>query len=301
MHGNLPESFAAGGGECYHAPMRDYTDQLTDHKKKGISDFEFFNCGMEQCVPGHSYGPKRRDYHFIHFVVGGQGTLEIRGRTYPVHADQLFVVPAEEVSFYQASGTDPWRYCWVGFLGIESAWLLDTLMRCGPLRYVLDCPRASWYEERIVEILDLPGRGVSRHLRANGALYSLIGTLLEELGADDPKDYGVSIPHQARQYMELHYHDSIQIAEVASAVGVHASYLASAFREEYGMAPKKYLAGLKARKAQELLLQTDLPIYIVASSVGFADPLAFSKFFHRTTGMSPTEFRLRGGRTDEHD
>ena len=69
--------------------MREYTDKLTDRTKKSISDFVFYNCGIEQCKPGQFYGPKRRDYHFIHFVVRGEGTLEIQNRTYPIRQNQL--------------------------------------------------------------------------------------------------------------------------------------------------------------------------------------------------------------------
>ena len=63
-------------------------------------------------------------------------------------------------------------------------------------------------------------------------LYNLIGTLLEELGAKDPADLDCSIPYQARQYMDLHYHDILQIADVAAAVGVHVNYLANTFQEQ---------------------------------------------------------------------
>ena len=273
--------------------MREYTDKLTDRTKKSISDFVFYNCGIEQCKGGQFYGPKRRDYHFIHFVVKGEGTLDIQGQIYPVQKDQLFIVPAGEVSTYRANETNPWKYCWIGFLGIQSFQFLNTLMQCGTKRFVLNCRDAAYYEEQIASILDLSGKRVSTHLRSNGVMYNLIGTLLEELGADDPMGLDFSIPYQARQYMELHYHDNLQIADVAAAVGVHVNYLANIFQEHYHMTPKQYLIKLKLDKAKELLLRTDHPIYVVANSVGFSDPLAFSKFVRRMTGISPSEYRAK--------
>ena len=91
--------------------------------------------------------------------------------------------------------------------------------------------------------------------------------------------------------MDLHYHDNLQITDVAAAVGVHANYLANTFQEQYHVTPKQYLTKLKLDKAKELLLLTKHPVYIIANSVGFSDPLAFSKFFRRMTGISPTEYR----------
>ncbi len=280
--------------------MREYTDKLTDLTKKSISDFVFYNCGVEQCAPNQFYGPKRRDYHFIHFVVKGEGVLEIQGAAYPVHCNQFFIVPAGEVSTYRASGSAPWRYCWIGFLGIQSTQFLNTLMQCGPQRFVLNCQDATFYQTRIENILRIAGKGLSTHLRSNGMMYDLIGTLLDELGADDPAEFGLSIPFQARQYMELHYHDSLRISDVAAAVGVHANYLSNVFQEQYHMSPKQYLDRLKLQKAQELLLHTEHPIYIVANSVGFTDPLGFSKFFRRMTGISPTDYRAQRREINEN-
>lgn len=273
--------------------MREYTDNLTDHTKKSISDFVFYNCGIEQCKSGQFYGPKRRDYHFIHFVVSGEGTLEIQGKKLPVRQNQLFIVPAGEVSTYRASERNPWKYCWIGFLGIQSGQFLSTLMHCGQKGFVLDCGDAAFYEKQIEALLNISGKRVSTLLRSNGMMYGIIGMLLEELEADDPKDWDLSIPYQARQYMELHYHDNLLISDVADAVGVHANYLSNLFQAQYHMSPKQYLSNLKIKKARELLLYTDHPIYIVANSVGFSDPLAFSKFFRRMTGVSPSDYRMK--------
>ena len=129
-------------------------------------------------------------------------------------------------------------------------------------------------------------------------MYNLIGTLLEELGADDPEDLDISIPYQAKQYMEMHYHNSLQIADVAEAVGVHANYLANIFQEKYHVTPKQYLSNLRIKKACKLLLDTDHPVYIIANSVGFTDQLAFSKFFRKTIGIPPSDYRMQRRNTD---
>ncbi len=273
--------------------MREYTDKITDKSKKSISDFVFYNCGIEQCKAGQLYGPKRREYHFIHFVVKGEGTLKIRDTIYDIHQNQLFIVPANEISTYSASNKNPWKYCWIGFLGIQSNQFLNSLMQSSTKRFVIDCKNTAFYEKQIEFILNISGKQLSTHLKVNGIMYHMIGTLLEELGADDPKDLDFSIPYQAQQYMEMYYHNNIQIADVATSVGVHANYLSNIFQKQYHITPKQYLSNLRIKKACELLLYTEYPIYIVANSVGFTDPLAFSKFFRRMVGISPYYYRIQ--------
>lgn len=87
--------------------LLNYTDTYTDFYNKVISDFILYNCGVEYCNPGWSYAPKRREYHFIHFVKEGKGTLTIEGHTFHIHKNQCFIVPAGKVSLYAADKKDP--------------------------------------------------------------------------------------------------------------------------------------------------------------------------------------------------
>lgn len=273
--------------------MREYTDKITDKSKKSISDFVFYNCGIEQCRGGQRYGPKRREYHFIHFVIKGEGALNIQDKNYPIHQNQLFIVPANEISTYCADSKNPWKYCWIGFLGIQSDQFLHSLMQCDKRQFVINCANTAFYEKQIEFILNISGKQLSTHLKINGIMYRMMGTLLDESGADDPEDMDVSIPYQAQQYMEMYYHNDIQIADVAASVGVHANYLSNIFQKQYHKTPKQYLSELRIKKACELLLHTEYPVYIVANSVGFTDPLAFSKFFRRMVGSSPSDYRTQ--------
>ncbi len=285
----------------YNAFMREYVDRLTDKSKKSISDFVLYNCGIEQCKSNQFYGPKSREYHLIHFVTRGEGTLDIHGTTYRIHQNQLFVIPANEISTYRAGSKNPWKYCWIGFFGIQSTRFLNSLMQCDARRFVINCKNAAAYEKQLEHILNTSGKQLSTHLKVNGMMYHMLGTLLEESGADDPKDLNFSIPYQAQQYMEMYYHKEIQIADVAASVGVHANYLSSIFQKQYHVTPKQYLSDLRATKACELLLNTDHPVYIVANSVGFTDPLAFLFFFKHIVGIPPSDYRAKGGRTNaEH-
>lgn len=52
-------------------------------------------------------------------------------------------------------------------------------------------------------------------------------------------------------------------------------------------APKQYLTELKLKKACGLLRSTQLPVNVVAESLGFEDALAFSRVFKKAFGVSP--------------
>ena len=54
-----------------------------------------------------------------------------------------------------------------------------------------------------------------------------------------------------------------------------------------------------AATLRELLLSTDYPINRVADSVGYDNYSYFARLFKRETGMTPQEYRQRGGKSDE--
>ena len=53
-------------------------------------ELSIFNCGLERCAPGQTWGPGIRDHYLIHLVVSGKGTFEVGGKTFEVVPGDLF-------------------------------------------------------------------------------------------------------------------------------------------------------------------------------------------------------------------
>ena len=48
---------------------------------------------------------------------------------------------------------------------------------------------------------------------------------------------------------------------------------------------------IRMERSCELLTKTTLPVRIIAGSVGYENPLTFSKIFKRKYGIGPKEYR----------
>ena len=42
-------------------------------------ELSIFNCGIERCAPGQTWGPGIRDHYLIHLVLSGKGVFEVGG------------------------------------------------------------------------------------------------------------------------------------------------------------------------------------------------------------------------------
>jgi AraC-like DNA-binding protein len=83
----------------------------------------------------------------------------------------------------------------------------------------------------------------------------------------------------------------VHIETIAQTLGLNRKYLSKMFKQEMGITPQQYLIQFRMNRACELLQNPILTVGEVASSVGYADQLLFSKIFKRTMAVSPREYR----------
>ena len=61
------------------------------------------------------------------------------------------------------------------------------------------------------------------------------------------------------------------------------------------MSPRDYILALRIDRAKSLLVQSDLPISVIAERTGFGDDACFCKMFRESTSATPYAFREKGG------
>ena len=81
--------------------------------------------------------------------------------------------------------------------------------------------------------------------------------------------------------------------ELAGRVGLNPSYFVRVFGAVTGLAPLAYLARLRAERAAELLMRSDLSIEHIALEVGWGSSSYFARRFREHFGLSAREYRAR--------
>ncbi len=245
--------------------------------------------GEEACRPGHSWGPAIRDHHKIHFIVSGQGVFHCGGRTWQLGAGQGFLIVPGWVVRYEADHDHPWHYQWMGFRGPDAD---AVLARAGLSAEspVFACPLPDELNTALASFSAVPP-GPGRSAALLGQFYGALSLILGSVPEASPSPKTGSYVQAAMEYIQANAFGSLSMADVARYVGLQRSYLGQLFRQTVGITPHEFLTRHRIREAQRLLDDPELSVGAVARSVGFDDPLHFSRVFRAGVGVSPRVWR----------
>lgn len=96
---------------------------------------------------------------------------------------------------------------------------------------------------------------------------------------------------QARYIIWNYSHHKLTVADVASACGVTVRTLERHFEKNLNTTVREEIVQCRLKRAKLMLIETDLPIKLIAYSLGYSSPEKMSQLFRKWTGQSPTEFR----------
>lgn len=251
-----------------------------------------YNTGYEQCDGGYIWGPALRDHYLIHYVVSGSGTLRCNQQEYHAEAGTLFIIFPSQVASYQADKDDPWQYTWVGFNGTDARRLvkLTGLTKDKPVWRSED-PEATYALLR--SIADASDNTAAADAEMVGRLYLFLAHLMKENHGRTAGDAHQAYVANALRYIQYNYASDIGVADIAHYVGISRSQLYRAFLQQFGVSPHTYLQTYRINEACSLLRDPAYSVAEVAGSVGFNDPLYFSRVFKSIKGVTPSEYQKK--------
>ena len=100
---------------------------------------------------------------------------------------------------------------------------------------------------------------------------------------------------RVQSIIQTRYAEDIVLQEIAAELGFTAGYLSTLMKKYTGMTFLEYLTDVRINAAKVLLSETSQKVYEIAQAVGYPDQFYFSRTFKRITGVSPAEFRKKGG------
>lgn len=96
-----------------------------------------------------------------------------------------------------------------------------------------------------------------------------------------------------QRFLDAHQSENLprSVKGYAEYLCVSPNHLSAVVQKESGRSVMSWLNAHCILKAKVMLLHTDKPMYAIAEELGFQSATFFSRFFHRETGVTPSNFR----------
>lgn len=139
--------------------------------------------------------------------------------------------------------------------------------------------------ERFKARFDLQGRKYDTFLVFEKMLDVIFAVI------DESRYYQVSDEQRVLNYIDRNIKGGISLDEAAEYANMSSCYFSKFFKKITGMNFITYVTDRKIEAAQEMLLDTDMPVINIAYELSYSETNYFSKAFKKKVGVTPTEYR----------
>jgi AraC family transcriptional regulator, transcriptional activator of pobA len=264
---------------------------------------------MEGLEPGHAHA---HDFLALAYFERGGGTLRIAQHAWPVAAGDCYLVAPGEVV---GVGHDPDRLAeargWAVYfppdglgpnvpdalLGWRAHPLLLPFARggaAGAQRLRVPSERQQWWSTRLSELeRELQERHDGYHEAAVANL-TLLLVDIARFASDVVEDLKVNhepLLAEVFAFIERHYDEAISLRDVAAALGLTPGHLTTVVRRKTGRTVQSWITERRMAEARRMLVETDQTVAQVGRSLGYGDPVYFSRTFRQANGTTPVNWR----------
>jgi AraC family transcriptional regulator len=153
--------------------------------------------------------------------------------------------------------------------------------------------RAIAYEIRKMLQTPMPADSVYAETLARTAAGYLVRNYIsgQPLAGDSARALTPQQCNRAIEYIEERMGENLTLAGIAKAAGISTSRLNSEFKRSMKLAPYQYVLNARVRRANVLLMSTDLSLAQIALQCGFSNQQHMTRMMRRIIGRTPGAIR----------
>ena len=258
----------------------------TDDGIGGDIDMDVWHVVYRKCTPAWAMAENRLEGINMTYVIQGAARYTVDDVAVDVAGGSLLVLPKGSV---RRAVTFPEN--------LMHCFSVDFTLRDGfgrepdaPLPFVsspgLHRNVVHWFHEMSFAWIE---RNPGYMIKCRGLFMQIFHRFLELLVYGDGSlagDFRITkiIRHVARNYRER-----LTVKSMAEMVGLNPTYFGELFRRTAGVSFNRYLAQVRVRNAENMLVSGEYKVGDVAEACGFADASHFYKLFRGIKGFSPSQ------------
>jgi AraC-like DNA-binding protein len=230
----------------------------------------------------------------LFYCVKGWGWCEIEGNRHEIMPGQMLVMPAKTERTYATYGEAAWSLIWIQ-LAVINTDVLVAKLNVGPQTATL----GTWEKtqmlalfQEVLQALEMPCPGRLQQVSRTG-IELLDIAISTQRGTHQIETGSASRIGRSIEYMKHHLNEPLRAGTLAGIANMSLPHYFALFKRVVGSSPIDYLIKLRMEHARRLLAETSWSVKEVAMSLGYDDPLYFSRVFKSVNQTAPSNFRAR--------
>lgn len=270
--------------------------------------FHYFLAGKYTAKPGwqHQADTLTNNYEML-IGVKGHAYLRINGEDHVLTRGKFLLVPRDaRVVGYQKS-TDNVEFDWFHFFPKDQVEMIDRAKLVAALKDRDQLSRIINYAILPVayqiddydKILTIASEALTMAQEVNYT-DAIMSYCVTRLALQISNDYINSL-HQLvkenpkarliKDWIQANLDATLGVKDVAAHFDLNYRYLSQLLKAETGFTVENYIISLKMNIARRLLLESNLPLKVIADRAYFNDEKYFLRLFKKKVGVTPTTYR----------
>jgi AraC family transcriptional regulator, transcriptional activator of pobA len=242
--------------------------------------------------------PHRHNFYMICLIIEGSGSHIIDFEKIDIVPNRLFFLKPEQVHFWEVNPNS--KLAVVQFSDDYLTELFNynsipAINTSSESFFNLPAATAKSFFENF-KMIDSESR--LKKLNSDKIIQAGIFILLSEierLAKSDliqrTKNNKYTILENFKNLLNRNYKEVTTVSEFAKLLNITPNYLNIIVKETTGLTANEFIHKRIVLEAKRLLINNPHDIVQIAFELGFKDASYFARFFKRTTGLNPTEFR----------
>ena len=241
------------------------------------------------------FRPYQKNGWIIHITTRGSGSYNcVRRQLLSKPGDILLFAPDSHLEHRRSQHSADWSHHWIMFQP-QSHWLMWLQWpQVGPGIYALTIHSKPQRQQILALFDDIVRLQNYRDNLDNELRKNLLEQLLIRCRKALPAAHGNPIDERIGKAIDIlskRFDQTVSVQELASQVGLSASRLSALFKYHTGTSLLKWRDEQRMARACQLLAHSSKPISVIAETVGYRDPLYFTRCFRQHFSCSPRHYR----------
>ena len=231
----------------------------------------------------------------ILFTVAGCGGVNVNGRRFQVHADEVCFLPEGVPCEYWTDSDEWWEFYWLHFSGSHALDLFRDLLSLAGFSAHFSVSSVRPLLERCLNTCFSTLNG---ELVASVLLNQLLSELLLEFCA---REKNADLVDRMLLYLSAESTQRLSMDEMEKRFHYSKEYMIRTFHEQTRTTPYQYWREIKFAQARQMLSLSERSLEQIAEVAGYASAESFSKQFKLRYGMTPNRYRRETGSSKKEE